>query len=89
MTPTQEKLIQQFNRNVAWLQQKERKRTMISERDAMTIFDIGKDRLRQLRLGYNYKGRPIEKVLFKWKSKNGRRIEYDLQELEKFFNRKQ
>lgn len=80
LTPTQEKLIQQFNKNIAWLKEKERKQ-YISENEAMRIFGVGKSRLRQLR--------NTHKVLRKWKSKNGRRIEYDMQELERYFNKQQ
>lgn len=61
----------------------EKKKTRMSEREVMQHYDIGKDRLKQLRLGYL--GQPP--VLKKWTSIKGRRIEYDVAELDAWFKR--
>lgn len=55
----------------------------LSQDEVMKKFNISQPRLKQLRLGY--KGKPP--VLFLWGSINGRHIDYDVKELERYFKR--
>lgn len=55
----------------------------LSEGEVIKKYDVGRERLKQLRLGY--KGAPP--VLLKWGHIGGRRIDYDVQELNEYFTR--
>lgn len=58
---------------------------LITEKEAMALYGIGHERLRQLRVGTWHKGRWYPPVLFKWGIK-GRRVIYDALELAAHFN---
>jgi len=55
----------------------------MSEAEVIIKYQVSRDRLRQMRNGY--KG--IPPVLFKWGSIGGRRIDYDVKELDNYFKR--
>lgn len=51
------------------------------EAEVVIRFGVSAARLKQLRLGY----RGVPPILTKWSSCRGRRIEYDVAELERYF----
>ena len=86
--PTVEERIERLERII--LSSKVKLRKVISEEDAMIIYNVGKSRLKQLRRGFRNKGGEfIPPQLFKWSHVNGRNFEYDLEEMEAFFKREQ
>lgn len=55
----------------------------LSEAEVIIKYKVSRDRLRQMRNGYN----GIPPVLFKWGSIGGRRIDYDVKEMDTYFKR--
>lgn len=62
----------------------EKMKPWLTEPEVKQLFGIGRERLKQFRLGHN--GEPP--VLFNWTSVKGRRIQYNTAELEKVLKRK-
>jgi len=59
----------------------------MKEKDVCIKYDISASRLKQLRLGCIKNGVKHPPVLFNWASIKGRRIDYEIAELEKLFQR--
>lgn len=57
------------------------------EKQVCEAFDISTGRLKQLRLGCYKRGKYQPPKLFKWGHVNGKRIDYDVEELNQVFKR--
>lgn len=58
------------------------------ESEVMVKYKVSRSRLKQLRKGYSNKGIFFPAQLFKWTHINGRKLEYNVRELEQVFKRK-
>lgn len=64
------------------------KSNRLTEKVAMQEYEVSKQVLTRLRLGYKRSdGKLIPPVLFKWGHRQGRHIDYDRQELDKILQR--
>jgi hypothetical protein len=57
------------------------------EKEVCEVFNISAGRLKQLRLGCHKRGKYEAPKIFKWGHVNGRRIDYDVEELNQVFKR--
>lgn len=58
------------------------------ESEVIVKYKVSRSRLKQLRKGYSNKGILFPAQLFKWTHINGRKLEYNVRELEQVFKRK-
>lgn len=65
----------------------EKKPKRIPEEEVIKQYNVGRARLKQLRLGFKRDGVQHDPVLFKWGHRGGRHIDYDVEELEQVFKR--
>lgn len=55
------------------------------EAEVIKCYGVKRSKLQQMRNGYTHNGRFYDPVLFKWGHRNGRHIDYDVEELEEVF----
>lgn len=60
----------------------------MKEKEVCQRYEVSPGRLKQLRLGYSKRGKYYPPQLFNWGSISGRRIDYDVEELDKHFQRR-